>query len=178
MSRLIKKPIVLPEGVTLKEEGSMLTVQGPKGIVTLRLLEGVAMKQDGNKVFFSGGSSDMAGTVWAHTRNAAEGVSQGFIKVLEIEGVGFKAVLEGKTLVLNLGFVNPIRFPIPEGITIAAEKGSIKVSGVSKDLVGGVASRIRALKAPEPYKGKGIRYQGEVIRRKAGKKAAATAGAA
>ncbi|MBM3257075.1 MAG: 50S ribosomal protein L6 [Candidatus Liptonbacteria bacterium] len=177
MSRLTKKPVVLPEGVTLRQEGNTLTLQGPKGTLSLSLLAGVTLKQEENKAFFSGESAK-TGTMWSHTRNAAEGVSQGFTKVLEIEGVGFKAALEGKTLVLNLGFVNPIRFPIPEGITITVEKGSMKVSGVNKELVGGVASRIRGLKPPEPYKGKGIHYQGEVIRRKAGKKAAAASGAA
>ncbi len=177
MSRLVKKPIVLPEGVSFREEGDRIIIQGPKGVVTVLMLEGVSVKQEGNNLFFSGASPALCGTVWAHARNAAEGVSKGFIKILEIEGVGFKAALEDKILVLNLGFINPIRFPVPEGITIGVEKGSIKISGVNKDIVGGVAAQIRALKAPEPYKGKGIRYQGEVIRRKAGKKAAATAGA-
>ena len=178
MSRLIKKPIMLPEGVTLRQEGLSITAQGPKGTLTVPLLEGISMRQEEKSVFFSGSSSALAGSMWAHARNAVEGVSQGFLKTLEIEGVGFKASLEGKTLVLNLGFVNPIRFPIPEGITVTVEKSVLKVSGVNKELVGSVASRVRGLKPPEPYKGKGIHYQGEVIRRKAGKKAAATAGAA
>ena len=169
---------MLPEGVAFRQEGSNITVQGPKGTLTLPLSSGVSVKQEEKSVFFAGESSSLAGSMWAHARNAVEGVSRGFMKILEIEGVGFKASLEGKTLVLHLGFVNPVKFPIPDGITIVIEKSSLKISGVDKELVGGVASRIRGLKPPEPYKGKGIHYQGEVIRRKAGKKAAATAGAA
>ena len=98
-----------------------------------------------------------------------------FVKKLEIEGVGYRATLEGETLILALGFVNPIRFPIPKGIAILVEKGVLTITGIDKELVGRVASKIRALKKPEPYKGKGIRYRGEVIRRKVGKKAATAA---
>ncbi len=180
MSRLTKKPIQIPDGVNVREDGARLTVQGPKGTLAVSLPEGVRVTCGDKKVSFEcrEGLSALCGTTWAHTRNAIEGVSQGFTKVLEIEGVGFKAILEGKTLILHLGFTNPIRVPVPEGITIIVEKGSVKVSGSDKTLVGEVTARIRALKPPEPYKGKGIRYKGEIIRRKAGKRAAATAGAA
>ncbi len=181
MSRLTKKPIHIPDGVSAREEGGQITVQGPKGTLVVPVLHGVRVMCEEKKVSFECPDEEFSascGTVWAHTRNAVEGVSQGFTKVLEIEGVGFKAALEGKTLVLNLGFVNPVRVPLPDGIAVAVEKGSVKVSGSDKTLVGEVTARIRALKPPEPYKGKGIRYKGEVIRRKAGKKAAATAGAA
>jgi large subunit ribosomal protein L6 len=178
MSRLSKKPIILPEGVTLRREGEALIIQGPKGTLSVPLLRGAALTQEGSKAFFSGESAAAGGTMWAHARNAVEGVTRGFAKTLEIEGVGFKAALEGKALVLHLGFVNPVRVPVPEGITVKVEKGSITISGLDKTLVGEVAARVRALKPPEPYKGKGIRYRGEIIRRKAGKKAAAAAGAA
>ncbi|MBI2623009.1 MAG: 50S ribosomal protein L6 [Candidatus Liptonbacteria bacterium] len=180
MSRLTKKPIILPEGVTFRQEGAICTIQGPKGALTIPLLAGVRVQCAGTAVSFECGEGRSAscGTAWAHTRNAVEGVTRGFTKILEIEGVGFKAALEGKTLVLQLGFVNPVRIPVPEGIALAVEKGTIKISGADKTLVGEVSARIRALKPPEPYKGKGIRYQGEIIRRKAGKKAAAAAGAA
>ncbi len=181
MSRLTKKPIQIPDGVSVSEDGARITVQGPKGTLVVAILHGVRVLCEEKKVSFECPDEEFSascGTTWAHTRNAVEGVSQGFIKVLEIEGVGFKAMLDGKTLVLNLGFVNPVRMPLPEGIAVTVEKGSVKISGSDKTLVGEITARIRALKPPEPYKGKGIRYKGEVIRRKAGKKAAATVGAA
>jgi large subunit ribosomal protein L6 len=112
------------------------------------------------------------GTMWANLRNAIQGVTEGFIKVLEIEGVGYKAVAEGKTLVLSLGYSHPIRFELPEGITAVVDKNTVTISGNDKQMVGQVAAEIRAYRKPEPYKGKGIHYKGEVIRRKVGKKAA------
>src|SRR3989344_9678494 len=113
--------------------------------------------------------------MWSLIRNCLEGVSSGFSKILDMEGVGYKAALEGRELVLSLGYANPVRFKITDGVTIEVEKNTIiKISGNDKDLVGLMAANIRALKKPEPYKGKGIRYRGEVICRKVGKKAGAT----
>ena len=113
------------------------------------------------------------GTMWSLIRNAVQGVASGFSRSLEIEGVGYRAVLEGKELVLYLGYTQPVRLAPPVGVVIEVEKNTIKISGVDKELVNRTAAKIRAFRKPEPYKGKGIRYQGEVVRRKAGKKAAA-----
>ncbi len=171
MSRLIKKPIVIPSGVTAAAGGGMLTVKGPKGELAVPL-RGAAAKVEGGNI------AATSGTAWALARNAVIGVTEGFAKVLEIEGVGYRAVLEGKELVLHLGYAQPVRLKIPEGVAVKVEKNTITVSGIDKDLVGRAAAEIRAQKKPEPYKGKGIHYAGEVIRRKVGKKAAATTGAA
>jgi large subunit ribosomal protein L6 len=172
MSRLFKKPIDIIPGVTVAESHGILTVKGAKGEQKVMLAENTKIKVEGDKLWVEG-----SGTSWSLAKNAIRGVAEGFLKVLEIEGVGYRAAVEGKELVLHLGYAQPVRVKIPEGITVAVEKSAIKVSGVSKDLVGRTAATIRALKKPEPYKGKGIHYQGEVIRRKVGKKAGATAAA-
>jgi large subunit ribosomal protein L6 len=178
MSRLIKKPIIIESGATLTQSGDVLTVKGPKGELTVKIPHGVEAKVEGANMTVTSaqnGSSAFAGTFYSLTRNAITGVTAGFMKVLEIEGVGYRAMLEGKTLVLHLGYAQPVKLPVPEGVAIAVEKNTIKVSGIDKEAVGQAAAEIRALKKPEPYKGKGIHYQGEVIRRKVGKKAGATA---
>ena len=179
MSRLIKKSVSIVSGVTISENGGFLSVMGPKGELKVRIVRGAKVRIDGANFWVeaeSGASTkSAAGTLWSIVKNAVQGVSEGFLKVLEIEGVGFRAALEGKDLMLYLGYVEPVRVKIPNGATITIEKNMIKISGIDKDLVGRVAAGIRALKKPEPYKGKGIHYQGEVIRRKVGKKAGATA---
>lgn len=178
MSRLIKKPIPIIAGVQVKQEGEFLIFKGPKGEKRLELPPSANIKIEAENVWLAPGNDQnkaIYGTIWSLIRNSIQGVAEGFSKVLEIEGVGYRAVLEGKELVLFLGYVNPVRLKIPESITVAVEKNAITVSGFDKDLVGKVASEIRAQKKPEPYKGKGIRYRGEVIRRKVGKKAGATA---
>lgn len=183
MSRLIKKPIIITAGATLVPSEGVLVVKGPKGEDRVTIPRGVEIKTEGVNFWVSMDAkaktktTAVQGTFWALVRNAIEGVTQGFVKVLEIEGVGYRVVLEGKELVLFLGYALPVRFPIPEGVTITVEKNTIKVSGINKDAVGRAAAEIRALKKPEPYKGKGIHYQGEVIRRKVGKKAGAGAAA-
>ncbi len=172
MSRLVKKPITIPKGVTATTTDGFLMVRGPKGEEKIKLPpQGTAKVMEENLWVSSG-------TEWALARNAIQGVTEGFVRLLEIEGVGYRAVLEGNELVLYLGYAKPVRMKVPEGISIAIEKNVIKISGISKDRVGRTAAAIRALKKPEPYKGKGIRYQGEVIRRKVGKKAATTGAAA
>ncbi|MCR4328296.1 MAG: 50S ribosomal protein L6 [Patescibacteria group bacterium] len=183
MSRLAKKPIVVPDGVEVHQEKDFLVIKGTRGMLTLPFLRGTTAKFEDKNIFFDGTGekkwgATARGTMWALTRNAIEGVSQGFEKNLELEGVGYRAVIEGKDLVLHLGFSNPIRFTIPEGIAIVVEKNKITVSGINKELVGEVSAQIRSYKKPEPYKGKGIRYKGEIIRRKAGKKAASSGGSA
>jgi large subunit ribosomal protein L6 len=175
MSRLIKKPIVITDGATLVQSGDVLTIKGPKGELTIALPSGVEVKTEGTNFWVSTTpevkTTALQGTVWALTKNAVEGVTLGFTKILEIEGVGYRAVLEGKELVLFLGYALPVRVPVPENVVIAVEKNTITVTGIDKDAVGQAAAEIRALKKPEPYKGKGIHYRGEVIRRKVGKKA-------
>lgn len=179
MSRLAKKPVLILSGVTVIKDGHLLVIKGPLGEKKLKILPFIDADLQKNEVYIHTQSNTKQaqaniGTMWSLLRNAVSGVSSGFSKVLEIEGIGFKANLEGKTLVLSLGFVNPIRYPSPDGILINVEKNQIKISGIDKELVGRVAAEIRNFKKPEPYKGKGIHYQGEVIRRKAGKKAATT----
>lgn len=179
MSRLIKKPVIIEGGATVAEYGNVLSFKGPKGELTVALVPGVGAKIDGEKLWIEKTSEDSSkailGTLWALSRNAVEGVTKGFTKILEIEGVGYKAVLDGKEIVLSLGYALPVRVKIMEGVAVAVEKNTIKITGIDKNIVGLFAAKIRALKKPEPYKGKGIRYQGEVVRRKLGKKAGATA---
>lgn len=180
MSRLIKKSINIEEGVTVTAQDGELRVKGAKGEITIPLFKDVEISIDGKELWVKtaqksgNGSTAMHGTTWALAKNAIEGVTKGFEKVLEIEGVGYRALMEGKDLVLHLGYALPVRMPIPGHVTVTVDKNTIKVAGINKEQVGQVAAEIRALKKPEPYKGKGIHYQGEVIRRKVGKKAGAT----
>ena len=179
MSRLIKKPITITAGATLVESGDVLTIKGPKGELKITIPHGVTVKTEGENFWISTtpgqDTTAIQGTIWSLTKNAIEGVTTGFTKVLEIEGVGYRAAIEGKELVLFLGYALPVRMPIPGAVTIAVDKNTIKVTGIDKDAVGQAAAEIRAFKKPEPYKGKGIHYQGEIIRRKVGKKAGAAA---
>lgn len=179
MSRLIKKPIAITPGATLIQSGRVLAIKGPKGELSIDLPAGVEVKTEGTNFWVSTTpevkTTALQGTVWALVKNAIEGVTVGFTKVLEIEGVGYRVAIEGKELVLFLGYALPVRVPIPQNVSIAVDKNVMTVTGIDKDAVGKAAAEIRALKKPEPYKGKGIHYQGEVIRRKVGKKAGATA---
>ena len=180
MSRLAKKPILVPEGTTIHLENDAIRIHGPKGsLVLVRLPHvNIALSSDGREIRMKqeGGEHQGAaniGTMWSLTRNGVHGTNEGFSKTLDIEGVGYRFAIEGKNVILNVGFSHPVRIQIPEGIEAYAEKNSITFSGMDKALVGKIASDIRAVKKPEPYLGKGIRYRGEIIRRKVGKKAAA-----
>jgi large subunit ribosomal protein L6 len=179
MSRLIKKPILIPAGATITKTGDVFAFKGPKGELSMAAFPGIDFSIEDGKAWVKEAdglaNKAMLGTFWSLATNAVEGVTQGFAKNLEIEGVGYRASIEGKDVVLFLGYALPVHFPIPEGVTIVVEKNTIKVSGIDKDAVGRAAAEIRALKKPEPYKGKGIHYVGEVIRRKVGKKAGTTA---
>lgn len=179
MSRLIKKPIIVPAGVTITKTGDVFAVKGPKGELTMHTFPGIEVSIEEGKVWIKDSESlvnkAMLGTFWSLMTNTIQGVTEGFVKNLEIEGVGYRAVLEGKELVLFLGYALPVRVKLPEAVVVVVEKSTIKISGIDKDLVGRTAAEIRALKKPEPYKGKGIRYAGEVIIRKVGKKAGAGA---
>ena len=175
MSRVGIKPITVPEGVTVSVADGQVTVKGPKGEATQAAPPYLQVKVDGGQVEVSRSREDktaraMHGTLRSLVANMVEGVSKGFERELEIEGVGYRAQVQGRTLVLNVGLSHPVEYPIPEGITIeAADPTRIKVTGTSKQLVGLVSSRIRAFAPAEPYKGKGIKYKGEYIRRKVGK---------
>ena len=177
MSKIGKKPIKIPEGVTVDLKDGYLAVKGKLGELKVPVLEFVKAEiNDGVIKLLSLGADKQAranwGTMGALIQNAIVGVKDGYTKILEIEGIGFKAALEGKNLVLNIRFSHPVKSATPEGVAIVIEKGIIKISGQDKSLVGEVAAQIRRLRKPEPYKGTGIRYKGEVIRRKAGKKVA------
>lgn len=177
MSRVGEKPIIVPEGVKVRIEGNTFTVDGPKGRLTRKVLPGMRIEIKEQEIIIKRPSSEklhksLHGLSRSLLANMIKGVSKGFSKSLEIIGVGYKARLAGNKLMLSLGFSNPVEFPVPKGIEIKVEKGTqIIVSGADKGLVGEAASNIRALKPPEPYKGKGIRYKGEYIKRKVGKAA-------
>jgi large subunit ribosomal protein L6 len=177
MSRLIKKPVIITSGASVAVADDVLTIKGPKGEIALPIPFTVEVKVDGENVWVTGTAeakdTALQGTVWSLTKNALEGVTKGFEKILELEGVGYRVVVEGKELVLFLGYALPVRLPISDKITLTVEKNTIKIAGINKEVVGQVAAEIRALKKPEPYKGKGFHYKGEVIRRKVGKKAGA-----
>lgn len=179
MSRLSKKPISIPSGVAVSVEGENVLIKGSKGDQGVLILPWTLVEiSEGGVTVKSTDLNRQAraniGTMWSLIKGAIEGAHNGYTKTLEIEGVGYRAQVEGNSLSLSLGYVNPVKFPIPSGISISTEKNAIIINGINKDLVGRTASEIRSLKKPEPYKGKGIRYRGEVIVRKVGKKAAGT----
>lgn len=183
MSKVGKKPIVIPQGVTVTVGTDNLTVKGKEGSIVLPILAYTKLEMKDNQLSVTSAGENKQelanwGTMRALAQNAINGVASGFTKELEIQGVGFRASMEGNNLVLNLGFTHPIKFQTPEGIKISIEKSTIKVFGADRNLVGQVAAKIRAFRKPEPYKGKGIRYKGEVVKIKAGKKVAGATGAA
>ncbi|KKW47603.1 MAG: 50S ribosomal protein L6 [Parcubacteria group bacterium GW2011_GWA1_60_11] len=178
MSKVGKKPVSIPEGVTVSVADGAVSLQGKLGALRVPILSHTNVEQKERElvVTMSGTGKQASanwGTMRAHLGNAVIGVSEGFSKVLEIEGVGYRAALEGNVISFSLGYSHPVKFTVPEGVTVAVEKNTIlRFSGISKEAVGQTAAKVRALKKPEPYKGKGIRYRGEVVRRKAGKKVA------
>ena len=178
MSRIGKQPIKIPSGVEIKVDGQLVSVKGPKGELSQKLHEKVmvAQAEDELNVSVKHPENKTERSLWGLSQrliqNMVEGVTQGFQKQLEINGVGYKAVLSGKKLVLNLGYSHPIEFEAPTGIDLTVEKNLITVTGTDKQLVGQVTANIRSFRKPEPYKGKGIKYVDETIQRKAGKAAA------
>ncbi len=176
MSRVGKYPVEIPAGVTVAISGNTVTAKGKLGELRLALTEWVEAKVEGDKVSVAPRSSErqarmMWGTTRANIANMVKGVSEGYSKTMEITGTGYRAAVQGKTLVVNLGFSHDVNYPIPEGIKITCERPtSIKVEGVDKRQVGQVCAEIRAWRPPEPYKGKGVKFEGEAIRRKEGKK--------
>lgn len=181
MSRVGKKPIVLPAGVEAAISGNKVTIKGPKGTLDLTLHPHVRVQQVGSelKVEVAEPEEKKDRSLWGLFRNLinnmAVGVAVGYEKRLEMSGIGFKAAVKDKILVLEIGYSHPVHFPIPPSIEIIVDKEGIAIKGIDKALVGETAACLRALKKPEPYKGKGIKYAGEVIRRKAGKAAVKSA---
>jgi large subunit ribosomal protein L6 len=178
MSRIGKKPIPLPKGVEVRQEGNTLTVKGPKGSLTTAMIQGIDVEIENNVVEFKrhndeGKTRSLHGLVRALVANNVHGVTEGFKRELDIVGVGYRAEVKGREVVFQLGYSHPVRFPIPEGIdvTVDAKTNHITITGIDKQKVGQVAAEIRSLREPDPYKGKGIKYSNEVIRRKAGKAA-------
>ena len=175
MSRIGKKPVELPKGVTAEVKGQTVEVKGPKGTRSFTATDDVTVALDEGRITVTPrGSSKRARQQWGMTRsmveNLATGVSTGFRKELEIQGVGYRANMQGKTLKLALGYSHDVNFEVPDGVTITAPKQTeIVVEGIDQQLVGQVAANIRRLRKPDPYKQKGVRYTGEVLKKKAGK---------
>ncbi|MCY4478508.1 MAG: 50S ribosomal protein L6 [Rhodospirillales bacterium] len=176
MSRVGKNPVSVPDGVEVTIDGAAVAVKGKLGSLRATIAPEVSAQVDNGQVSVTArGDDKRSRQMWGLTRsiinNMVVGVSQGFHKDLQIEGVGYRAAVEGKTLTLDLGYSHRIRYPIPDGIEIACERPTaIRVTGYDRQAVGQVAAEIRAFRKPEPYKGKGIRYVGEYVRRKEGKK--------
>ena len=181
MSRIGKKPIAIPRGVTVKVVDRAVEVQGPKGKLNVNLPRGIHVEQKGAELHALRQSDEQAalhGLARALVANAVQGVTQGFKKDLDIVGVGYRAELKGKQVNFALGYSHPIEFPIPEGIQITVEKQThLTVSGADRGRVGQVSADIRSLRPPDPYKQKGIRITGERLKKKAGKAGAAKTGA-
>ncbi|MEL6775870.1 MAG: 50S ribosomal protein L6 [Cyanobacteria bacterium J06597_16] len=175
MSRIGKQPVPVPKGVTVKIDGQTVTVKGSKGQLSRELPPEIAFVQEGEEIVVtrrdeSRNARQRHGLVRTLIANMVEGVSNGYQKKLEIQGVGYRASLKGQKLVMALGYSHPVEFDPPDGIQFAVEGNTnVTVSGIDKAVVGNTAATIRAARPPEPYKGKGVRYAGEQVRRKAGK---------
>lgn len=178
MSRIGKQTIIVPEKTEVNLSGSIFTVKGPKGTLTRDFPGTIVININAKEITLIPKNADdkteraLWGTYASHIKNMIKGVNDGYSKKLILEGVGFKSEVAGKMLNLALGFSHPVKIEIPEGLTLTAEKNVITVTGINKELVGQFTASVRSMKKPEPYKGKGFRYDDEVIRRKQGKKAA------
>jgi len=177
MSRIGNRVLTIPENVNVTLENDTITVKGPKGSLDFPVSKSVIVKIEGNTLTVETTDEDdsnvMQGTTNAIIKNMIEGVSKGFEKGLEIIGVGYRFQVQGNVLTVNAGYSHPVKMTAPEGLTVEAVSNTeIVVKGINKELVGEFAANIRKVRKPEPYKGKGIRYKGEVVRRKEGKKAA------
>lgn len=175
MSRLGKKEIQIPKGVTVTQDNGTITVSGPKGKLSKIFRDDITVTIAGDTITLAIKRNDkfskaLWGTYASHLMNMIKGVETPYTKKLILEGVGFKSEVKGKEFHFALGFSHPVIVPIPEGLTATAEKNNITITGIDKELVGSFTASVRSLKKPEPYKGKGMRYEDEVIRRKQGKK--------
>ena len=180
MSRIGKKEITIPPGTDVSVASHEITVKGKGGTLTRALHPAITIAVSEGAVSVNpANSSRLAKALWgtyaSHVRNMIQGVNTPYMKRLQVEGIGYRAELSGKQLKLSVGYSHPVLVAIPEGLTVAVEKNIITVSGADKDSLGQFAASVRAVKKPEPYKGKGIRYEGEKVRQKQGKKAAGTA---
>jgi len=177
MSRIGNKPIALPSGVSVQLASDSIEVKGGKGKLSRQLLDGITVREEDNTLYVARANDTRQqrafhGLSRALIANMVQGVSAGFERKLEIQGVGYKADVAGNKLVLNLGYSHPIDYPIPQGISIAVDRGvRLSVTGIDKEQVGQVAAEIRGYRPPDSYKGKGVRYEGEYVRLKAGKSA-------
>ena len=179
MSRVGKKPILIAENVEVKIEGQKVIIKGPKGELSREIRPEIKVEVKGNQIFvLPKEETKKTKAFWGLTRtllaNMIKGVTEGYEKKLEIEGLGFKALVEGEDLKLLVGFTHPVKIKASQDIKFSVEKNVITVAGIDKEKVGLLAAKIRNVKPPEPYKGKGIRYQGEIVRRKVGKKVVTT----
>ena len=176
MSRIGKKAVAIPSGVTVTIDGQTVTVKGPKGQLAWTVAEEIEVKQEGGEIQLSKRQdTQRAQAMWGLSRtlvnNMVVGVTQGYEQTLELVGVGYRAAMKGSSLSMQLGFSHDVDIKPPEGISFVVPKQTeIKISGIDKQVVGETAARIRRIRPPEPYKGKGVRYQGETVRRKEGKK--------
>lgn len=174
MSRIGKKPIIIPAGVKVTLAGAVVSVQGPKGSLRRELNPAVSVQVEADQIIISpmadGSTQALQGLTRTVIANMVEGVTKGYERILEINGVGYRAEVKGPVLNLALGYSHPIEYPLPEGVSAEVEKQTkITVRGIDKELVGATAAKIRSFRSPEPYKGKGIKYSDERILRKAGK---------
>jgi len=179
MSRIGKKPVAIPQGVKVQVDSGLVRAEGPKGKLAQPLPQGLSAKLENNTVVLTRGTDDrqaraLHGLSRALVANMVHGVKEGFEKKLEIVGIGYRAQMQGKAIQLALGYSHPVIFPLPEGITAEIDKQvAITLRGADKALLGQTAAKLRSLRKPDPYKGKGVKYAGEFIRRKVGKKAGA-----
>jgi large subunit ribosomal protein L6 len=175
MSRLGKLPVTIPAGVEVTLQDGVLTVKGPKGTLTREVRSDVVITIEADTITLTPGTTVLAKALWgtyaAHVRNMIVGVTTGFTRFLDIEGVGYRAEVKGTDLVLSMGYSHPVILAIPSGITALVEKSAITLTSADKDALGQFAANVRKVRKPEPYKGKGIRFRGEFIIRKQGKKA-------
>lgn len=178
MSRIGKQKIIIPKGTEVKLSGTTLSVKGPKGTLVRDFPGNVTLNINDNEITFTPNIigdrkvNALWGTYASHVKNMVIGVNEGYTKKLILEGVGFKSEVAGQSLNLALGFSHPVKVSIPAGLTVTADKNNITITGIDKELVGSFTASVRAMKKPEPYKGKGFHYSDEVVRRKQGKKAA------
>ena len=177
MSRIGKKIILIPTGTEVSQSSGVITVKGPAGSISKKFKEDIVVNITGNEITLvpkrqSLQNRALWGTYASHIMNMIKGVTTPYVKKLIIEGIGYKSEVKGSNLVLALGFSHPVNVSIPETLKVTAEKNIITATGIDKEVVGEFTAKVRALKKPEPYKGKGIRYEGEVVKRKQGKKTA------
>lgn len=177
MSRIGRQSITIPENVQVSEEAGVVSVNGPKGELSRRVRPEITVTiEDGVVTCQPNDGSSRTKALWgtfaSHISNMIQGVTDAFEKRLTVHGVGYRAEVQGDSLVLNVGYTHPVSVTIPEGLTVSAESGTISVSGIDKERVGEFAARVRAVRKPEPYKGKGIRYENEAVRMKEGKQGA------